>query len=182
MPAQGVYRMINLHRRIVIEKKAHELTRPFSKRPIPIHTILEESGIEFFPFETEKRDVNNITAYYNMKGGLEIGVNLARREPIQAMATARMLGHHILHGDLAPVKKKGGVVLSKDACSIDDENLLEEAEFFARHVLVPTSLYTKVKGASRSDIAEVFGVTQTVIEQRKQDTNLFYKLRFGLSL
>ena len=144
------------------EKKANELSAPYSSPPIPVLDIAEDNGVNvvFADFGKNSESVSGLCDFPNAR----IYVNEDDIPERQAFTMAHELGHWLLHRDVFLKQPELYPVLPRFS-SPDQSNILEkEANKFAATLLVPARLLKPVKDAPVSTLASIFGVSRTMME------------------
>ncbi|MDE0254091.1 MAG: ImmA/IrrE family metallo-endopeptidase [Rhodospirillaceae bacterium] len=151
-------------RRRLAENRADQLSRHYSSPPIPVLEIAERNGVSVtfadFGELSEKVagfcDLDNARIYVNSKDKTER----------QSFTIAHELGHWILHREKITNKPETYRVLPRFTDPDSDNPLEKEANAFAACLLVPKRLLKPVLGAPISALANIFGVSRTMMEFR----------------
>ena len=151
-----------------IKGKANNLTEVYSEAPIPVYEIIRSEGLAVYEakFRDHIKDVHGFcdfaekTIYLN-----DIDT------PIQQIYTAaHELGHWVLHGlKYRENNKRYACLPKKNAVGFDiDEEEESQADFFASHLLVPSSLLRPYLSYNNSiaALAKEFNVSRKMMEGR----------------
>lgn len=147
-----------------VASRANALTASFTAPAIPVLDIAEGNGVNviFTDFGTHKDTVSGFCDF----DGARLYVNPEDRMTRQAFTIAHELGHWLLHKEVYKSDPQRYPVLPRHH-SPDLRNPLEfEANMFAGHLLVPERLLKSVRGAPVSFLADIFGVSISMMETR----------------
>ena len=145
-------------------QEADKLTKNYSKPPIPVRRIAEDSGIDvvFADFGKHSDSVAGFCDFSRAK----LFVNRLDKTDRQSFTIAHELGHWILHRALFIANPTKYPVLPRYTMPNHDDPLEKEANHFAANLLVPKHLLEPVKNASVSSLAQAFGVSVTMMSFR----------------
>lgn len=163
--SKGVGLMLDLKPRWgMAERKADELTAPFSSPPIPVLEIAENNGVNvvFADFGSNSEKVAGLCDFENAR----IYVNQDESAERQAFTMAHELGHWLLHREIYLSDPGRYPVLPRFSLPNQSDPLEKEANKFAATLLVPLRLLRPVKSSTASSLASVFGVSRTMMEYR----------------
>lgn len=148
----------------VAEAKANDLTKDFTAPPIPVHEIAERSGVNvlFVSFGSNSEKVSGLCDFRTAR----IYVNKFDSPERQAFTMAHELGHWLLHRDYYLAEPEKYPVLPRFGDPMRDDPMEKEANKFAACLLVPSHLLKSVIKAPVSALAQVFGVSRTMMEYR----------------
>ncbi len=146
------------------QNKAEELAQKYSSPPIPIYEIAENNGLNviFADFGKNAEKVAGVCDFVNSR----MYVNRADSAQRQAFTMAHELGHWILHKEFFLREPDKYPVLPRFS-EPDRDNIFEkEANKFAACLLVPAHLLKPVAVTPVSLLANIFGVSRTMMEFR----------------
>jgi Zn-dependent peptidase ImmA (M78 family) len=146
------------------EQEANRLSAPFSAPPIPVHEIAELSGVNVV-FADFGKHAEAVAGFCDFKAR-RLYVNAKDALVRQSFTIAHELGHWVLHRDVFLRDPSRYPVLPRFAEPDQNDPLEKEANKFAACLLVPSRLLSPVKGAPVAKLAEVFGVSRTMMEFR----------------
>lgn len=148
----------------VAERRAEELSAPYSSPPIPVLEIAEQSGVNvvFADFGSNSERVAGLCDFNTGR----IYVNQDETLERQAFTMAHELGHWELHRAIFLQEPERYPVLPRFSAPNQSDPLEKEANKFAACLLVPARLLRPVKDAPVSDLASIFGVSRTMMEFR----------------
>lgn len=143
---------------------ADALTVPYSAPPIPVLEIAERSGVNvvFANFGKHKDIVAGFCDFAEAK----LYVNAEDIRARQMFTMAHELGHWILHRDILLRNPAMYPVLPRFQEADSSNPLEKEANAFAAQLLVPTRLLAPVRDAPVSALANIFGVSRAMMENR----------------
>lgn len=146
------------------KKTADELTEPYSTPPVPVHEIAEQNGVNvvFADFGKHRETVSGLCDFKAKR----LYVNKFDSAQRQAFTIAHELGHWLLHRDEYIRDPKSYPVLPRFMDGNKDDPKEKEANKFAANILVPERLLKPVIGAPVSVLANIFGVSRTMMEYR----------------
>lgn len=146
-----------------VRAKANALTSQYSVPPIPVLEIAEQSGVDvvFTDFGKHGPIVAGFCDFEEAK----IYVNSADKLGRQMFTMAHELGHWVLHKDFFSHDEKTYAVLPRFQRA-KKNNIETEANYFAAELLVPSRMLYPVKGAGVAKLAEIFGVSKEMMENR----------------
>jgi Zn-dependent peptidase ImmA (M78 family) len=146
------------------EKRAEQLSAPYTSPPIPVLEIAEQNGVNvvFADFGSNAERVAGLCDFENAR----IYVNQEETRERQAFTMAHELGHWILHKQHFIAHPDQYPVLPRFSQPDQNDPLEKEANKFAACLLVPARLLRPVREAPISYLASVFGVSQTMMEFR----------------
>lgn len=146
------------------ERRANDLTKPYSSPPVPVHEIAEMSGVNivFVDFGKHREEVSGLCDFKTKR----IYVNQDDSPERQAFTMAHELGHWILHREIFLEDPESYPVLPRFSDPNRGDPLEKEANKFAACLLVPERLLRTVRGAPVSSLAAIFGVSRTMMEFR----------------
>lgn len=147
-----------------VERKANELTAPYSAPPIPVHEIAENNGVNVV-FADFGRHAEEVSGFCDFTGK-RLYVNRDDSPRRQAFTMAHELGHWLLHRDIFTEDPDRYPVLPRFSDPNREDPLEKEANRFAACLLVPERLLRPVIGAPITALADVFGVSRTMMEFR----------------
>ncbi|MFP5077482.1 ImmA/IrrE family metallo-endopeptidase [Rhizobium sp. YIM 134829] len=144
--------------------EADRLTKIYSAPSIPVIEIAEQNGVNVL-FSDLGRFRENIAGFCDFQAA-RLYVNRDDSTTRQMFTIAHELGHWLLHRDAFLADPERYPVLPRFQ-KPDENNAFErEANAFAANLLVPDHLLEPVKGAPVSALADVFGVSRTMMEYR----------------
>lgn len=148
----------------VVERKAKELSSAYSAPPIPVLEIAENQGVdvEFADFGETGEKVAGFCDFESAK----LYVNANDRLTRQTFTIAHELGHWLLHKSYFDQHPAEYRILPRFQSSEENNAFEKEANFFAANLLVPDSLLQPVKHAGASELASIFAVSRTMMENR----------------
>lgn len=148
----------------LVERKAKELSAQFSVPPIPVLEIAESNGVDvvFADFGETGEKVAGFCDFENAQLFVNAGDILAR----QTFTIAHELGHWILHKSYFDQHPEEYSILPRFQSVSESDAFEKEANFFAANLLVPKRLLEPVKKASASELASIFSVSRTMMENR----------------
>lgn len=143
--------------------EADKLTESFSRPPIPVLEIAEQSGVDvvFTDFGSHSATVAGFCDFENSK----LFVNQDDKFGRQMFTIAHELGHWILHREFFVADPQKYAVLPRFQKARPDP-YEKEANCFAAELLVPKKLLLPVIGAGISYLADIFGVSKEMMEFR----------------
>lgn len=144
------------------EQEASRLSAPFSAPPIPVHEIAEQSGVNVV-FADFGKHSETVAGFCDFKAR-RLYVNSKDPSVRQSFTIAHELGHWVLHRDEFLRDPSKYPVLPRFAEPNQDDPFEKEANKFAACLLVPSRLLAPVKGAPVAKLAEMFGVSRTMME------------------
>lgn len=152
-------------RRRWVKEQADDLSRIYRAPPIPVKEIAEEHGVEVVlaDFQDSRDEVSGICDFEKKK----ILVNFADIPARRRFTIAHELGHWMLHRGIYHANPEEYRFLPRFQWTDDAGPLEQEANRFAAHLLVPDRLLRPVaKVATASRLADIFGVSRTMMEIR----------------
>jgi len=149
------------------ERTANDLSAKFSKPPIPVHEIAENNGVNvvIVDFGKHAESVSGFCDFQNMR----LYVNAADSTERKTFTIAHELGHWLMHRDLFLASPELYPVLPRFSDPNKGDPLEKEANKFAACLLVPQRLLAPVRDAPVSILAQIFGVSRTMMEFRIQN-------------
>jgi Zn-dependent peptidase ImmA (M78 family) len=149
-------------------RRANELTKNFTEPQIPVIEIAESHKVDVM-FSDMGNLADRLSGVADFRDR-RIYVNVKDRPTRQAFTIAHELGHLLLHRDaflqnpdLYPLLPRFDEPAGRNAFEV-------EANTFAANLLVPSHLLKPVRGAAgASALADVFGVSRTMMEHRLKD-------------
>jgi len=146
-----------------VRAKARELTREYSSPPIPILEIAEQNGVEVV-FADFGKHASSIAGFCDF-GERQIVVNDFDNFGRKMFTIAHEFGHWMLHKEFFDRDPELYAVLPR--MQAPKKNAFEtEANLFAAESLVPTHLLQPVKNAGAAQLADIFGVSREMMENR----------------
>ena len=146
------------------EDCADKLTKNFSAPPIPVLEIAEQNGVNVV-FANFGENAEKVAGFCDFRGA-RLFINRDDIPTRQAFTMAHELGHWIMHREFFLQNPERYPVLPRFN-NPDRSNIFEkEANCFAACLLVPKRLLVPVQSASVSALAQVFGVSRTMMEHR----------------
>lgn len=143
---------------------ADKLTEIYSAPSIPVIEIAEQNGVNVL-FADMGKFRDEIAGFCDFEGA-RLYVNKDDIASRQMFTIAHELGHWMLHRKAFLASPERYPVLPRFQ-KTDESNAFErEANAFASNLLVPDRLLSPVKGAPVSALADVFGVSRTMMEFR----------------
>ena len=144
------------------EAEAYKLAKNYSAPPIPVYEIAEQNGanVLFVDFGPNSERVSGLCDF----AAARIYVNKLDHPQRQAFTIAHELGHWMLHREYFLKEPEKYPVLARFGDPDKDNPMEKEANKFAACLLVPSHLLKPVLGASVSALAEIFGVSRTMME------------------
>lgn len=165
MLAEGTTAEVPLRPRYSLaQARADDLTSKYSTPPIPVLEIAERSGVNvvFADFGKHSDAVAGFCDFEARK----LFVNSKDVRPRQVFTIAHELGHWILHREVFLREPAKYPVLPRFQ-SVQESNVFErEANCFAANLLVPKRLLGPVRHSPVTTLAEVFGVSRAMMENR----------------
>jgi Zn-dependent peptidase ImmA (M78 family) len=151
-------------RRSMAKAAAERLTSDISTPPVPVLEIAEENGVDvvFVDFGKHADTVSGLCDFDEAK----ILVNKDDHSNRQSFTIAHELGHWVLHKDLFEADPDSYALLPRFHKPDRANTMEQEANHFAANLLVPAKLLLPVKTAPVSSLANVFGVSKTMMEFR----------------
>jgi len=151
-------------RKSAAEDLADKLTTPFSVPPIPVLEIAETHGVDvvFTDFGAHSENVAGFCDFRAEKLYVNADDGLAR----QGFTIAHELGHWLLHRSIFEKDPERYPVLPRFQNPNRFDPLEQEANHFAACLLVPSRLVRPLRGAGVSVLADIFGVSRTMMEFR----------------
>ena len=146
------------------EATADRLTEPFSAPPIPVHEIAEQNGVNVV-FADFGKHAETVAGFCDFKAK-RLYVNAMDQAVRQSFTIAHELGHWLLHRAIFEGEPAKYPVLPRFTEPNQNDPLEKEANKFAASLLVPKRLLLPVRGASVAALAEIFGVSRTMMEFR----------------
>ena len=146
------------------EQEANRLSAPFSAPPIPVHEVAEQSGVNVV-FADFGKHTETVAGFCDFKAK-RLYVNAKDVAVRQSFTIAHELGHWVLHRDIFLREPAKYPVLARFSEPNQSDPWEKEANKFAACLLVPSRLLSPVKGASVVKLAEIFGVSRTMMEFR----------------
>ncbi len=142
---------------------ADQLTDIYSSPPIPVLEIAEKNGIAVHFSEFGKHS-STIAGFCDFEEPA-IYVNDADSFERKMFTIAHELGHWMLHRKIFAADPDAYVVLPRFQKAVGN-NLEREANGFAKSLLVPRKLLAPVRNAGPAILADLFGVSREVMENR----------------
>jgi Zn-dependent peptidase ImmA (M78 family) len=148
-------------------RAAQTLTAGYTAPPIPVLEIAESNGVDVV-FDTFDGYADSVAGFCDFAGA-KIYVN--GNDPVrrQTFTIAHELGHWLLHRDLFATDPQRYQVLPRFQQPDASDVLEQEANCFAANLLVPAALLRPVKNAGVSRLADMFGVSKQMMENRLKD-------------
>jgi Zn-dependent peptidase ImmA (M78 family) len=146
-----------------VRATARDLTREYSAPPIPILEIAEQNGVEvvFADFGKHASSTAGFCDFEERQIVVNDNDNFGRK----MFTIAHELGHWVLHKDFFHRNPELYAVLPR--MQSPKKNAFEtEANLFAAESLVPTHLLQPVKTAGAAQLADIFGVSREMMENR----------------
>jgi Zn-dependent peptidase ImmA (M78 family) len=152
----------------IARNKADDLTKNYSRPPIPVLEIAEQAGVDvvFVDFGSHSDAVAGFCDFEQAK----LFVNRDDKFGRQMFTIAHELGHWILHKDFFDNDPERYRVLPRFQKPRSDP-YEQEANCFAAEMLVPKRLLKPVIGAGISSLADIFGVSKEMIEFRVKNVS-----------
>lgn len=154
-------RPANFH---LAKSRADELTASYSTPPIPVLEIAERNGVNVVFADFGKH--NEVVAGFCDFGAAKLFVNAKDIRTRQMFTMAHELGHWLLHRDVFLADPSRYPVLPRFQEGEPGNVFEQEANAFAANLLVPSRLLTPVKASPVSALADIFGVSRTMMEFR----------------
>lgn len=143
---------------------ADALTQIYTAPSIPVIEIAEQNGVNVL-FSDMGKYREEIAGFCDFEA-TRLYVNKDDIPSRQMFTIAHELGHWMLHREAFRADPERYPVLPRFQ-KTDDSNAFErEANTFAANLLVPDHLLKPVKGAPIAALADVFGVSRTMMEIR----------------
>lgn len=147
------------------KRTADNLTKDFTRPPLPVRAIAESQGVDvvFADFGKHSKSVAGFCDFAKAR----LYVNKEEIVVRQTFTIAHELGHWLLHKTLFEGDPQKYAVLPRN--SVPDYSLPyeKEANHFAAHLLVPSRLLRPVMETSTvSHLAKAFGVSYTMMSFR----------------
>ena len=142
---------------------ANRLTAKYSSPPIPVVEIAEANGIAV-NFSEFGEHSTNIAGFCDFE---EPAIYLNNEDSFgrKMFTIAHELGHWMLHRDFFEAHPKEYAVLPRFQKPV--RNTLErEADCFAAELLVPKRLLVPISDAGAARLADLFGVSREMMENR----------------
>lgn len=147
-----------------VRAKADELSAPFSSPPIPVQEIAEDNGVDVV-FANFGANGEKVAGFCDFKAK-KLFVNAADPLNRQTFTIAHEFGHWILHREFFETHPDKYSILPRYQRTSSNNAFEQEANHFAAHLLVPKYLLSPVKHASASQLASIFAVSRTMMENR----------------
>lgn len=147
------------------ESAARKLLGNISFPPKHAIDIAEDQGLEVVFFDNSEETAKNISGLCDFEGK-RIFVNADDKLTRQTFTIAHELGHWVLHKNIYEQHPEKYKLLPRYRDADENDILEVEANFFAGELLVPEALLLKVKTAPLTELADVFGVSLSMIERR----------------
>lgn len=146
------------------ERRANELSEPFTAPPIPVLEIAESHGVDvvFADFDNAGEKVAGFCDFQNGR----IYVNDADRLARQTFTIAHELGHWILHRSYFESAPQLYQILPRFQRVARHNPFEQEANCFAANLLVPARLLKPVRNAPVAQLADIFAVSREMMENR----------------
>ncbi|PWB81528.1 MAG: hypothetical protein C3F11_14950 [Methylocystaceae bacterium] len=144
-------------------RRADELTRDYSSPPIPVLEIAEQNGVNvvFSDFGKHRDTVAGFCDFEEAR----IYVNESDGFGRKMFTIAHEFGHWLLHREFFERDAKEYAVLPR--FQKPRANPFEqEANCFAAEILAPKHLLLPVKYAGVAQLADIFGVSREMMENR----------------
>lgn len=143
---------------------ARKLGGIFSEPPIPVLEIAEDNGVDvvFAGFGPNNDTVAGLCDFMNRK----IYINRDDKRPRQMFTMAHELGHWMLHRAEFEEHPELYQIMPRFQQANRECPLEKEANAFAAELLVPKHLLDDVRNAPTAALADVFGVSRTMMEYR----------------
>ncbi len=146
------------------KEAADKLTSIYTAPSVPVIEIAEQNGVNVL-FVDMGKFKDEIAGFCDFQAA-RLYVNKDDIPARQMFTIAHELGHWILHRDAFLANPDKYPVLPRFQ-KTDESNAFEkEANSFASNLLVPDKLLEPVKGAPVAALADVFGVSRTMMEFR----------------
>jgi Zn-dependent peptidase ImmA (M78 family) len=144
-------------------RRANELTTEYSFPPIPVVDIAEKTGVSvaFSDFGKHSATVAGFCDF----GAKLIMVNDNDSFGRKRFTIAHELGHWVLHREYFLKEPSEYAVFPRFQSGMTNA-FEKEANIFAAELLVPPRLLEPVKGATITQLAEIFGVSREMMEHR----------------
>ena len=154
-----------------IEKDANELTKVYSDVPMPVYEIAREKGLEVYVADFGDY-VDTFSGFCDFKKG-NIYLNKMDIEERRSFTAAHELGHWVLHKDTYLANPEKYEFMPKRRAIVNnhpDNDMEEEADFFATCLLIPRHLIRKFQPRfSARELADIFNVPWVLMEKRLKD-------------
>lgn len=151
-----------------IDGKTGQLTKNFSRPPIPVCDIARDVGIEVYRIDFKDFKDMELAGVCDMNNG-KIYVNRDDSLLAQIFTIAHEIGHWVLHRDEIREENLRFSYLPKSRNRDFDEIPMEnDADEFAVNLLMPKELVRKYRFLRPAFLAEAFNVEQDVMERRLQ--------------
>ena len=152
-------------RRKWVTDQANALSKIYRAAPVPVKEIAEQNGVQVLLADFgEHRDEASGVCDFSKK---KILVNFADIPARRRFTIAHELGHWMLHRSIYHANPAEYRFLPRFQWTDNAGPLEQEANRFAAHLLVPDRLLRPVaKVATASQLADIFGVSRTMMEIR----------------
>lgn len=154
-----------------LERKAEELTAPYSSPPIPALEIAESQGVNVI-FATFGDNNDAVAGFCDFRSA-RLYVNADDITERQTFTIAHELGHWVLHKEFFERQPEQYEIFPRFQQVDKTDPFEKEANAFAANLLVPKRLLKPVKNASVSSLARAFGVSKTMMEFRLKHVREF---------
>lgn len=146
------------------KEKANYLALAFSAPPIPVLEIAENNGVDVV-FSNFGEHGDTVAGFCDF-GDAKLYVNSNDGTERQLFTIAHEFGHWILHKEIFDRFPDRYPVLPRFQATDKKDPLEQEANCFAANLLVPARLLKPVKSAPVASLANIFGVSRTMMEYR----------------
>lgn len=151
-------------RYVLAQTRANALTARYSTPPIPVLEIAEQAGVNVV-FSDFGKHSDAVAGFCDFEAR-RLYVNAKDIRARQLFTMAHELGHWVMHRDFFLKEPDKYPVLPRFQ-SVETSNVFErEANCFAANLLVPRRLLDPVRSSPVSTLAEVFGVSRAMMENR----------------
>ncbi|WP_162236097.1 ImmA/IrrE family metallo-endopeptidase [Devosia sp. Leaf64] len=146
------------------QARADALTVRYSTPPIPVLEIAEQTGVNVV-FSDFGKHSDTVAGFCDFEAR-RLYVNAKDIRTRQLFTMAHELGHWVMHREVFLRDPSRYPVLPRFQ-SVEASNIFErEANCFAANLLVPKRLLDPVRNSPVSTLAEVFGVSRAMMENR----------------
>lgn len=144
--------------------RADELSAGYSTPPIPVLEIAEKTGVNVVFADFGKH--NETVAGFCDFAAAKLFVNAKDIRARQMFTMAHELGHWVMHRDAFLSDPTKYPVLPRFQDPAPGNPFEQEANAFAANLLVPARLLIPVKSSPVSVLADIFGVSRSMMEYR----------------
>ncbi|MGX7346869.1 ImmA/IrrE family metallo-endopeptidase [Acetobacter pasteurianus] len=147
-------------------REANVLSSGYTAPPIPVREIAEQAGVDviFSSFGASSEKVAGFCDFQARKLYVNSNDIITR----QKFTMAHELGHWILHRTFFESNPEQYRVLPRFHKPVNN-HFEREADVFAANLLAPSALLRPVRGFGAAALANIFGVSRTMMELRLKE-------------